>query len=323
MCSLCNENKATTKEENEKDQKYRKNDLSNRELSLLFKRKKKYPAEFDNQISIFDPREAFGTDSNFKIIDATWINRWKNFVGEDGERPDAIINSALRCECGGGSLICNTMHAISQRQLPADQESPFQSMGLPDAELISDEQWRLLRQLYPSDDCYEVSLSLTDKGNWVWSPPPCPTCTDTTNRNLEAMKINFDCCDIKIVIATDISQCTEVATIENNARSTRKRKCNNNFVITASSTDNIYDVKMKICAVKDCAPNQQALYFNGKHMNQNNLKLKDYNVTATDTIHVLINEDDEDYCWDDNGNIEKETGFAGTMLFSSNNSNTK
>ena len=317
VCSLCNENKATTKEENEKNQKYRKNDLSDRELTLLFKRKKKYPAEFDNQTSIFEPRETFGTDNKFKIIDATWMNRWKSFVGEDGERPDAITNNAIRCECGVGSLICNTMDAISKKLLPSDQVSPFQSMGLPDAELISEEQWRLLRQLYPSENCFEVSLSLNDTNNWVWSPPPCPTCTDITNRNLEAMKINFDSCDIKIVIANDVSQCLEVAAVENTSRSSRKRKINS-VVITASSTDNIYDIKMKICAVKDCAPNQQALYCNGNHMNQNNLRLKDYNVTATDTIYVMINEDDEDYCWDDNGNIEKEHGFAGTMLFSNN-----
>jgi hypothetical protein len=35
-------------------------------------------------------------------------------------------------------------------------------MGLPDAELTTDE---LLTEMYPSDACFEVSLSLSDENN--------------------------------------------------------------------------------------------------------------------------------------------------------------
>jgi hypothetical protein len=319
VCSLCNQEKATSKVENEKDQKYRKNDVASRELSQLFKRKKKYPTEFDNLASILTPRETFKPTTKFMAIDASWINMWKSFVGDDGDRPGPITNNALRCRCqnGDGSLICDTMNAISRKEVPVDDPSTIRSMGLPDAELITDEQWGLLTEMYPSDACFEVSLSLNDENNWEWSPHPCCHCIDKTNRDLEAMNVNFDKCPLKIVIATDISQCTEVAALESTSRSSRKRKSSNTADINASSTDSIYDVKMKICAEKDCSPNQQSLYCHGTHMAQNNLTLKDYNVTATDTIYVMISTDNEDYCWDDNGNIQKEHGFAGTMLFSS------
>ena len=319
MCSLCNQEKASSKVENEKDQKFRKNDIASRELGQLFRRKKKYPAEFDNLVSILTPRETFKPTTKFMAIDASWINMWKSFVGDGGDRPGPITNNALRCRCqnGDGSLICDTLNAISRKQVPVDDPSTIRSMGLPDAELITDEQWGLLTEMYPSDTCFEVSLSLNDENNWEWSPQPCCNCMDKTNRDLEAMNVNFNSCQLKFVVATDISQCTEVAALENTSRSSRKRKSNNAAEINASSTDSIYDVKMKICGVKDCAPNQQSLYCHGIHMAQNNLTLKDYNVTATDTIYVMISTENEDYCWDDNGNIQKEHGFAGTMLFSS------
>ena len=38
----------------------------------------------------------------------------------------------------------------------------IRAMGLPDAELTTDE---LLTEMYPSDACFEVSLSLSDENN--------------------------------------------------------------------------------------------------------------------------------------------------------------
>lgn len=250
-------------------------------------------------------------------IDATWINRWRSFVGDDGDRPDSITNNALHCRCesGSGSLICDSLDSISKMEIPRDQESSIRSMGLPDAELITEEQWRQLTQMYPSDACFELSLTLNDNNSWEWSPEACRTCTDKTNRDLEAMNINFDSCLLKIMIATDKSQCVDT-TLETSSRSLRKKKIKNGATINASSTDTIYEVKMKICEVNNCSPNQQDLYCNGNQLSNNSQTLRHYNVTATDTIFVIINEDNEDYCYDDNGNIQKEHGFAGTMLFS-------
>jgi hypothetical protein len=92
---------------------------------------------------------------------------WKSFVGDDGERPGPTTNNDLRCRCqnGDGSLICDTMNAISRKEVPAYDSSAIRAMGLPDAELTTGEQWGLLTEMYPSDACFEVSLSLSDENN--------------------------------------------------------------------------------------------------------------------------------------------------------------
>ena len=317
-CPLCSENKVTSKEENEKDQIYRKSDLSEKALSNLFKRKKKYPTEFDNQVFVFSPRESIlGNESRFMIIESNWLNRWKEFVGGNGNRPSYLSNNSLRCQCGKGILVNDTLSAIASSQVPSSENSFLDYPVLPEAEIISEEQWNLLKQLYPSEDCFEVSLSLSDQDTWLWSPDPCPTCTDEMNRSVEEQKINFENRDLKVIIATDISQCVDSGFMETTSRSSRKRKVSSSFVISASSTDSIFDIKMKICGRKDYAPNQQSLYCNSTQLSKNNKQLKDYNVTATDTIYVMINEEDEDFFFDDDGNVQKEHGFAGTMLFGS------
>ena len=186
---------------------------------------------------------------------------------------------------------------------------------------------------------FTVSLAANAEGHFVWGPASCMECINKLKQ--KHVEENTDYTDRAVSIAVlDVGESvpnrpsvTEVSPDSkdssngtgifdgnsNERRSSKRRRKGQTFMITASSSDTLVLIMLKISEkLISNYDGKQTVYLRGKELVGKDKTMKDHGVRCGDVLHVQVEDEKESGfdlgAADIYGNSRVESGFRGSFL---------
>jgi len=251
----------------------------------------------------------------FHVIPRTFLKKMRSFMKNPSEKPGAIDCGVFLCE--------------HDAFLASPKPSEFFN---DEFTAVRHEEWVVLKRIYGSEEGREITFRRTwipkvgTGGNVgiVASPPVCNNCWEADRVDFVDEKIFVQRIDTRddagegnaestdIVGKGEVAIYTKRGTLKRTsatAGSTGSKRRNKPFFITASKSDSVRDVKVKILERTSISPINQALYLsNGVELTCNEDTLESLGVKKEDVLRMFEIPDIDE---------EEEAiflGFSGTEL---------
>jgi len=125
-------------------------------------------------------------DAHF-LVSLQWLEKWRKYHSNTGAKPGALTNSELKCSCNLALIPDKLRELVLGEQLEIP-DSVVENSAIPKAAVVTEEQWKSLKELYgPSDEdmkeagavdeVFEVKL-VGQNGSLLWEPACCVKCVD-------------------------------------------------------------------------------------------------------------------------------------------------